>query len=374
MKKATAALAAALIAGTSTAGAEERREVQGVPERSGRSETPSDTYRWESARCERTSITEHAEAGFVRHEVRCEWPGGAAGRIVLEGRCARGKDGRAIEDGTTRIGRRGRETILEPEVENALFDTLHRNGAIRHGNLVVEPFDGERTLLIAHRAACTGTAMPGTGEPVPRGWRLPPEIRDVAWVERYTRRPNGPCHWLGLAPLRASTRGPNSGAVMAYDARSASHVPAPALLADCCTASGTIEERALIAWIEMDRLAGDPGAWQVTNPLHWLPGLASTFFSDGRFYDETALVTLERTGPAGGPTWEWRAPIRRESVQWSTESGYQITLGSSKVIEAFRSAGAYDLRIEAPGLESRAHFVTGEKTEAFIEACRGTLR
>lgn len=374
MKKVATALIAALIAGAGMAGAEERGEAQGGPERSARMETLSDTYRWESARCERTSVTERAAEGIIRHEARCAWPGGATGRIVLEGRCARGKDGRAVEDGMTRIGRSGQETILGLEDEEALFDTLRREGVIRQEDLVVEPFEGERTLLIAHRAACTGTVMPGTGEPVPRGWRLPAEIRDIAWVERYTRRPNGPCHWLGLAPVRASTRRPNSGVIMAYDARSASHVPAPALLADCCTASGRIEEKALIAWITMDRLEGDPGAWQVTNPLHWLPGLASAFFFDGTFYDETAIVTLERTGPAGGQGWEWLAPIRRESVQWSTESAYQVRLESSKVIEAFRSAGAYDLTIEAPGLESRAHFVTGEKTEAFIEACRGTVR
>ena len=307
----------------------------------------------QSARCEYRTRT-RADGG-VERRTACDWPAEAARRLVLESRCAEKRRETVMGDGT-------RAERLTREEERVLFVKVREQGTVGHGGLLVTPFPGEADLLEAYDAGCEGRR-----EKV-RGWLIPPEIEDVPWVERYTTRSGGPCHWLALAPVEGWTKR-LAGEAVAYDARTKHRAPAPALLADCCNAAGGIEQRRLAAFLTLKRLPGDPGAWQVTNPAHW-SGVLWRTLAGGDHYDERGEVRLGKTsGRGSGRTWRWPVRVRRESVQWSTESGYEVVLPGAEVGKALRERGTYTLRIEAPGLESEVKLVTGEKTEAFVAAC-----
>ena len=307
----------------------------------------------QSARCEYRA---HTRAdGSVERRAACDWPAEANRRLVLESRCAEKRRETVLGDGT-------RAERITREEERALFVQVREQGTVEHDGILVTPFPGEVDLLEAYDAGCEGRR-----ETV-RGWLIPSEIEDVAWVERYTTRRGGPCHWLALAPVEGRTKGPNGEAV-AYNARTNRRAPVPALLADCCTAARGIEEQRLAAFLTLRRLPGDPGAWQVVNPAHW-PGVVWRMLAGDYYYDEPGEVHLTKTsGRGSGETWRWPVRVRRQSVQWSTESGYQVVLPGAEVGDALRERGRYTLRIEAPGFESETKLVTGEKTEAFVAAC-----
>lgn len=190
--------------------------------------------------------------------------------------------------------------------------------------------------------------------------------------ERYSTRPGGPAHWLGLHPVESEVRRDGAG-VYRYpaDGGGVPEGPVPAILLDCKVAEPGSdfdpEPWPLAGMVTVRRFRSEPHALQVTNPLHW-PLLLLHWTSP--FYDERGDLEWRRDGRAvsgrGGR-------VLRKRWQYSTDSSYDVSLRGGEALRALRGASSVELRVEAPGFSARGVYAVGGDTQRFLAACAETV-
>lgn len=190
--------------------------------------------------------------------------------------------------------------------------------------------------------------------------------------ERYSTRPGGPAHWLGLHPVESEVRRDGAG-VYRYpaDGGGVPEGPVPAILLDCKVAEPGSdfdpEPWPLAGMVTVRRFRSEPHALQVTNPLHW-PLLLLHWTSP--FYDERGDLEWRRDGRAvsgrGGR-------VLRKRWQYSTDSSYDVALRGGEALRALRGAASVELRVEAPGFSARGVYAVGGDTQRFLAACAETV-
>ena len=190
--------------------------------------------------------------------------------------------------------------------------------------------------------------------------------------ERYSTRPGGPAHWLGLHPVESEVRRDGVGAYRyPADGGGWPEGPVPAILLDCKVAEPVSEfdpePWPLTGMLVVRRFRSEPHALQYVNPLHW-PLLL--LFWRGPYYDERGDLEWRR----GGETVSGRgARVRRERWQYSTDSSYDVALGGGEAFRAMRGALRVELRVTAPGFSARGVYAVGGDTQRFLAACAETV-
>ena len=317
----------------------------------------------ESARCGVRWTAGEGRAG-------CEWPVEGGQRLTLSAECREGGDeAPGVRVHTKASAPGGGARPLDPAERRALLEALGAGRRIGPPGARAAPFEGERRLLLGFVRRCREGASAREADPWAGGWRTPAALAGIGWVERYSTRPGGPCHWLGLAPVRARTER-EGGAAVEYDARTAPHASAPVLLAQCCRATPGEPEQPLSAHLDIAALPGDPPAWRMLNPAHWPGALLAALARGGLHFSAPASARWEDAGGRVLARWEGR--LAREAVQYDTESRYTMALDRAGVARALARPGAYTLVLEAGPLRARAEYLTGERSTTFARRCAGT--
>ena len=190
--------------------------------------------------------------------------------------------------------------------------------------------------------------------------------------ERYSTRPGGPAHWLGLHPVESEVRRSGAGAYRyPADGGGFPEGPVPSILLDCKVAEPGSdfdpEPWPLAGLVTVRRFRSEPHALQIVNPLHW-PLLLLYWTSP--YYDERGDLEWRRDGASVSGR---GARVVRDRWQYSTDSSYDLRLKGGEAFQAMRGARRVELRVDAPGFSARGVYEVGGATQQFLDACAGTV-
>lgn len=185
-------------------------------------------------------------------------------------------------------------------------------------------------------------------------------------LERYSRRPASPYHWLTLRPAESRIERAGHGAAVFEGDEPERAVPLPGVLLDCKTGEPGSPALPLVGLLTWRRFPAEPFARQWTNPLDWF----AAGWQWEPYYAEAGSLAWRRRDGAG--RFAQAVTVRRPRWAYSTDTRYEVELDPALLARAFAEPGAVELAVEAPGLEVEALFRVGAPTARFIEACGPT--